>query len=272
MSTKYKTISEIEEYVESKASQPINKLIYPHKLEEMINNDESEPASYIRLIPLMTKRTVDVAAQLTKESMKPMKISQIILPIMPVEDVIQNNWTSVQGTHLLAEYMKYGKIKGVAKYAAFKAERTLGGLLPAEIAYAMKQGFRGSGVDNPHEKVLYAGHNRRSIPMAWEFMKPESEEEEETLRIILEFIRMTAVGAYGEQVITAPISWKIEFVSEPYENFLMYRRCGIDNVTVRFGGDGSFKAMESGMPFASLSMSMNELDYPRPEDFRIRNK
>jgi len=258
-------------------------LVFPTKLREMINaskellaKEKTPYVSFIALYPIGTKVIIpgiseqlkdDTVAKLDEEEaggktkIKEIKlkgIDAIILPIRPTADTIVGQWQSVEGMNLgggLGEYIKWKGYKALSGIAST--------ILPQEVVFAMKSGAFGGGIDNPHDKLAYAGHARRNFDLAWEFMKPRNREEEEILAQIVSVFRITSVGAYGDYVITPPINWRVEFSSFPsYKKYLVYRRCGISNITTQFGGnDGNFKAMESGLPFLNLSISFNELDY-----------
>lgn len=254
-------------------------LFFPYKLRDVIN-DVSIPVAFVQFSPIneiQIMPQIDDISNLEKNIIKEdakeiektkviVKLKSITLPIRPVSDTITGEYQSVEGV---------GKIEqGLGKYILWKGYKALsgaiGGVIPSEIAIAAKTGLLGGGIDNPFDKLLFSGHQRRSQDFTWDFMKPANKEEERTLRAIINIFRKSSLGHYGDYVIGPPPKWKVEFYSQPtFETkpFLRYKSCGISNCTVKFGGDGDdFNAMESGVPFMSLNLSLSELEYPTQED------
>ena len=257
--------------------------VYPHKLRDIINTagkNGRDQASFVKFTPSASKVIVPTIIPEPETKSKKVKdddpnkvkikyidvgIKGIFLPIKPTEDTVVGSWQSVEGMGFT----------GIEEYATWKGYKALSGILltilPQEAVFAMKSGVFGGGIDNPHDRLAFAGHSRRSFQIAWEFMKPANAEEEETLNSIISIFRMTSLGNYGKYVIAPPPAWQISFHSFPnYKTYLAYRRCGFASVNVKFGGEGDFHAMESGMPFMSLSLDVNELDYPVRDDMWIK--
>lgn len=253
-------------------------LVYPHELRDMINNSsEQDPVAFIKFTPSAPKvimpaikkekQSDKLNTEEEKVEIEPQQIfiDSIFLPIKPANDEISAGWQGVEGMGLgdkwaYAKWKLYKSFSGIAN-----------AVLPSEVVYAMKTGKFGGGIDNPHERQAFTGHQRRNFTIAWDFLKPTSREEEETLTRIVSMFRMSALGGYGAYVITPPISWNISFNSFPgYKNFLVYNRCGFTTVASTFGGEGDFHAMESGMPFLSLSLTGGELDYVSQKNVWIR--
>jgi len=265
-------------------------LVFPSKLEDYINESGSNAekkdldayVSFVKFVPSSPKiivpeieeeaETTSKKDSLKKEDDVKVKIQElsigvdaIILPIRPTEDTINGSWQSVEG-------MGFGNL---GSYLSWKLKKTLGGIastiLPQEAVFAMKSGMFGGGIDNPHDILAFAGHSRRSFTIAWDFMKPANRRDEEILTQIVSIFRMSSLGSYGHYVIGPPVSWKVDFYSLPkYPQYLRYRRCGFNSVSAKFGGDERFHAMESGMPFLSLSLDIGELDYPVKDDVWLK--
>lgn len=253
-------------------------LTYPRRLKREIDNSKAnDPVAFVKLTPMSTKVTVpDVKYEniASKKNETPVekalsdepklkvveesiKVDAIILPIRPVDDDLTGQYSQVEGMALgsIGAYMGWKMYKSMAGVAS--------AVLPQEVVIAMKTGIFGGGLDNPHDRMLFAGHQRRSFSLKYDFMKPENEKDERTLGQIVSLLRMSVLGGYGKFVITPPLQWKVSFHCFPnYPNFLQYERCGLTNAQVAFGGQEQFHAMESGMPFLSLSLSFAELDYP----------
>lgn len=255
-------------------------LCYPFALKDAINNAKSgnEPVAFVKFTPSSPKVIMpSVRKELQKKELKQgeedklkyvqqqLFVDAIFLPIRPVSDELSAEWTKIEGMGLgnkwaYAKWKLYKSLSGVAN-----------AVLPSEVVYAMKTGAFGGGIDNPHDRLAFAGHQRRNFTIAWEFMKPESREEEEILTKIVSMFRMSALGGRGAMVITPPISWEVSFNSFPdYKNFVKYKRVGFTTVNSTFGGEGDFHAMQSGMPFVSLSLTCSELDYPTQKDVWMR--
>ena len=244
-------------------------VVFPLKLKELLEEDDlSSSACFIRLKPRFYKVVPDIVNKVTKETLEGLKLNSIIMPIMPVEDTIQNQWGSVEGAQLLAGGASLPK---AIDYAKWMLLRGASAALPDAISATLKQSYFKGATINPYDKMIYQGHQRRSIPITFNFLKPESAEDEKNLRSIVNLIRTLSVGSYSGIIITQPIQWDLEFVSLPdYDRFLKYTRCGIESVSVKFGGDGeNFNAMKTGMPFLSLSVVFNELYYPTKKDLVI---
>ena len=269
------------------------RIIYPSKLEDWIKSNGNTGAditegsvAFIRFKLSQTKIkqiTVDEAKiEAAEKSIKEGKldyntedetykddiksieppISEIILPIVPVTDTTSGSWTGVEGLGLLQQ--------GFGKYLSWKFLKGLSGIastvLPKEIMVAFKNKVLGGGLDNPHEKLMYSGHERRSFDVAYTFMKPESKTDELRLKAIIDTFRVCSVGGYGDLVISPPPTISVDFVSLPiYNNFLRYGRCGLQSCVITYGGEGEqFAAMKSGMPFVTISLTFGELDYVTP--------
>jgi len=268
MGKEFKTKEDFEKHIEKITSVKTGNLVFPLKLKTFIQNEDySKSACFIRFIPKFKKVVSDIANKVTKETLEPMSFSSIIMPILPVEDTLSNQWGSVEGAKLLAGEITGGK---VIEYSSWLAARSLGAGVPEAVRTRVTKALTGGTTINPFDKLLYQGHQRRSINLTFNFLKPESKEDELNLRSIANLFRTLSIGSYDSLVIKNPILWNVEFVSYPdYSGFLKYKKCGIGDVTVRFGDDGEFKAMKSGMPFMSLSMSINETEYPSIEDVII---
>ena len=273
--------------IKDKVKSPV--LVYPQKLEDWIkgqgNTLDAITQGHVAFVRFKLKRsvvkTVKVDEAKITEAEKEFKegksisntseqgdsitsieppIQEIILPIRPIDDSLSGNWTAVEGLALLQQ--------SFGKYLGWKFIKSMSGvasrILPQEVMVAFKQGILGSSIDNPHEVLLYSGTNRRTFEIAYEFLKPESEEDEKRLVAILDTFRACSIGSYGEYVISPPPTLDVEFISLPgYNNFLRYTNCGIQNCSVTFGGAGDqFNAMESGLPFASIALQFGELFYP----------
>ena len=187
-----------------------NIAVYPKKLEEFIKNeDTAEYATFIKFkIKLKKYKSLDIDTtklDVAKEAIsgtlfsegiekvfrfedtitteKP-PIEELILPIIPTSDSLSGNYEGVEGLarvrraiegknglgeaarHLVSSAV--GKIGSVVSFVAdFKAETA-----------AIAEKFAGGGTFNPHEGMLFSGHNRRSFSLTYQFMKPESREEE----------------------------------------------------------------------------------------------
>jgi len=257
-------------------------LVFPLKLKNYINED-ADFASFVKFTPKASKFKIPTLEDIKKNENSSSKseagkveevpvsvpLDCIILPIRPTVDTLTANWQGVEGAGALAG--------GWTNYLTWKGAKALSGIastiLPQELVLAYKAGFLGSAIDNPHEKLLFAGHERRTFDIAWEFLKPESEEDEKVLSDIISIFRKTSVGTYETLVIGPPPTWEIEFYSFPMTDpYLIYEKCGV-SASVGFGGDGNeFKAMESGMPFMSLSLSITELDYPTEKILGVNSK
>jgi len=251
-------------------------LIYPFELKDAINSSiTSQSISFVKFTPSSPKIKMPVLVkksdtgipqeESTEVKEQQVMIDAIFLPIKPIVDSLSSNWSNVQGMGLgsLSEYLKWRAYKGLSG--------VMSRVLPEEVAIAMKTGAFGGGIDNPHDRQLYSGYSRRNFSVGWEFLKPTSREEEDVLTKIISFFRMSSMGGYGKLVITPPISWNVSFNSFPgYKNFLLYRRVGLQDVSVTFGGDGEFSAMSSGMPFMNLSLTCAELDFANRKDVAVR--
>jgi hypothetical protein len=254
-------------------------LTYPFALRDAINNAKSgnEPVAFVKFTPSSPKVIMPVIKkEVQKKDLKTTEpkveireqqvyVDAIFLPIKPISDEISAQWTKIEGMGLgnkwaYAKWKLYKSLSGVAN-----------AVLPSEVVYAMKTGAFGGGIDNPHDRLAFGGHERRNVTIAWEFMKPESREEEEVLTKIISMFKMSALGGYSATVITPPISWEVSFNSFPdYKNFVKYKRVGFTTVNSTFGGEGDFHAMQSGMPFVSLNLTGSELDYPTQKDVWMR--
>jgi len=254
-------------------------LCYPFALKDAINNAKSgnEPVAFVKFTPSSPKIIMPVIKkEVQKKDLKTTEpkveikeqqiyVDAIFLPIRPISDEISAQWTKIEG-------MALGNISAYLKWKLYKSlSGVANAVLPSEVVYAMKTGQFGGGIDNPHERLAFAGHERRNFTIAWEFMKPESREEEEMLTKIISMFKMSALGGYSATVITPPISWEVSFNSFPdYKNFVKYKRVGFTTVNSTFGGEGDFHAMQSGMPFVSLTLTGSELDYPTQKDVWMR--
>ncbi|HQL66764.1 MAG TPA: hypothetical protein PK151_04375 [Caldisericia bacterium] len=254
-------------------------LCYPFALKDAINNAKSgnEPVAFVKFTPSSPKIIMPVIKkEVQKKDLKTTEpkveikeqqiyVDAIFLPIRPISDEISAKWSNIEG-------MALGNISAYLKWKLYKSlSGVANAVLPSEVVYAMKTGQFGGGIDNPHERLAFAGHERRNFTIAWEFMKPESREEEEMLTKIISMFKMSALGGYSATVITPPISWEVSFNSFPdYKNFVKYKRVGFTTVNSTFGGEGDFHAMQSGMPFVSLTLTGSELDYPTQKDVWMR--
>ena len=271
--------SQVKEFKNVYKNDVGSELVFPTKLKDIIN--ENEPIAFVQFSPLAeltvipqiddlsntNENKIKDDAKLIEKTPVSVQLRSITLPIRPVSDSITGEYQSVEGLGKLRE--------GMASYIAWKGYKKLSGLVssvvPSEIAIAAKTGLLGGGIDNPHDKLLFAGHQRRSQDFQWDFLKPANKEEEAVLRAIVNVFRKSSLGSYGSLVIGPPPKWKVEFYSTPLfagsKPFLRYKSCGIQNCTVKFGSEtDDFKAMESGMPFISLSMTLSELEYPTQDD------
>lgn len=268
-----------------------NIIVFPQKLEEWIKNqgnsiddiDQGQVAfirfkfsrNIIRTIEVDDAKVAQIEKDIREGKIKESDyngekgdvievteppIQEIILPIRPVEDTLSGNWRGVEGLKLLQE--------SFGKYLGWKIMKEMSGIasktLPHEVMVAVKQGVLGGGLDNPHEALLYAGHERRSFSISYDFMKPESAEDEKRLVAILDTFRVCSIGNYDGYVITPPPLVTVSFVSLPnYNNFMRYTNCGIQSCKVSYGGTkgDAFNAMQSGLPFATLSLTFGEMDY-----------
>jgi hypothetical protein len=258
-------------------------LVYPLILEKMIKNNEIDPP-FVRLTPktktyklekgepiedtvingtTITKDKVNISTKQTESDSIGFTeddnvIKSIILPMPPsVTDNLSGNFQSVEGLGMLSRGLgEYIKWKG------YKILGSLGGMLPQEVVAGIKSGLFGGGIDNPHDKLLYAGHNRRSFDLNYEKMLPTSREEEEVMRRIINIFRMSSIGNYSREVIQAPISWDVEFHSSIDNVILRYVDCQISSNNSTWGGDSeSFERMESGYPVPGINITMNEMNY-----------
>jgi len=258
-------------------------LVFPAKLKNLINDRENQisfvrfyPIAEIQIMPnveeLKNDKKAEVKKDLKEVEKKPVNITlnSITLPIKPVSDSLTGEYQSIEGLGKLQQ--------GLGDYIVWKGYKALsgalGGMVPSEIAIAAKTGLLGGGIDNPHDKSLFSGHQKRSQNFSWDFLKPANKEEERELISILNVFRKSSLGSYGKVVISPPPKWKVEFYSGPlYDTskpFLRYKSCGITNCVVNFGGDTeNFNAMESGLPFISLSMTLSELEYPTKKDVEL---
>ncbi len=254
-------------------------LTFPHDLKNLINDSNNNNISFVMFVPTSPKiikpniTPVPITSQFSltdmanKVEMKynPIGVDAIILPIRPTEDSIMSTWEQKEGMAM------FDSGTNATNYLAYKALSGISSKLSENAIIALKSKLFGGGLDNPHDKMIYSGHMRRTFQIAWEFMKPSSKEDEKTLNNIVSIFRMTSMGGYSSTVITPPANWRISFHSLPdYENYLVYKRSAFSNVSVKFGGDGEFHAMKSGMPFLSLSLDVNELDYPSREDVVLK--
>ena len=254
-------------------------LVYPHNLRDLINSSsESDPVAFVKFTPKSPKITVP---RLTEKPLDPstvetgqddqieiieqsIAVDAVFLPIRPVQDDLSGNWQSIEGMGLgnLGAYLKWKMYKSLSGVAST--------VLPQEAVYAMKTGVFGGGIDNPHDRLAFGGHQRRTFNIAWEFLKPVNRSEEQTLIQIASLFRMGTLGGYGAYVIAPPMYWEVSFSSFPsYKNFLRYGRVGFQSCSITFGGDDDFHAMESGMPFLQMSLACSELDYPVRGDVSI---
>ena len=243
-------------------------LVFPTKLRKLLEDEDydKKSACFIRLKPLFKKVVPNINEKTTKETLEDLKLNSIIMPILPVEDNIVNQWGSVEGAQLLTGELSFGK---AFDYLKWQGMRAVSAAVPGAISETLKQAVGGGSTINPYDKVLYQGQMRRSIPLTFNFLKPESREDEKILRSIINIFRAYSVGSYYKLIIGNPIYWKVEFISYPdYENFLVYKQCGIENLSINFGSNGDeFKAMKSGMPFiGSISITFNEIYYPERND------
>lgn len=261
-------------------------LVYPTSLRKQIESkdiaidNKKKGLSFIAFYPRASSILVpslDKVGSIAKNSLKStpdilkvqevkqvISIDSIILPIMPVDDNINCEWTSVEGMGLgnLTEYIKWKLYK--------VGSGIVGNILPSEAVYSMKQGIFGGGIDNPHDRLAFAGHSRRNFTLGWDFMKPESQEDEKILSQIISAFRILSLGTYDKFVIIPPISWTIDFMSFPnYTPLFTYKRCGFNSVQTKMGGEGEWHAMESGFPFMSLTLEINELDYATRDDVSL---
>ena len=262
----------------------MTRLIYPLELKDILEDDDYQPP-FVKLIP-KTKRydstnkievEVEVAGTKQIESLPEYKeekerpevevtdvgiVTEIILPMPPsIVNSLSNNFQSVEGMGMIQ--------KGVGKYLKWKAVKALGsfgGLLPQEIVLAIKSKIQGGAIDNPHEKLLPAGHNRRSFNLTYENLKPTSSEEEAQLRAIIDTLKYCSIGSYGDYVVFGPPSFDIEFHSVAGNIILQYENCKIANFDETMGGSGeSFERMVSAFPITSLNITFNEMDYTTRE-------
>lgn len=227
---------------------------------------------------------------------KDLGVKEIILPIMPISDTLNGNVRGREGLGLVSgeaiagtlknivDEVKSGSVIGItgsigsafiksSKYTMNKAYRAGMGLMEkfSVESIALKQAFGGGGVDNPHEQLLFDGHDRRSFSLSYDFLKPETKEEEQILVYILEVFRVCSLGSYENYVITPPPTVNVEFISLPeYSNFITYKKCYV-TTNVVFGGSGKigFESMESGFPFAKLTMNFAESEFITQKDAKI---
>lgn len=264
------------------------RLVYPQILEELIEDEVFQPP-FIKLVPYKKNfkvtqttdqevETVDGTKKVSAGEISEDKIekgfdnvTEIILPMPPqIVDSLSGNFQAVEG---LGKIMKSG-IGGYIKWKVLKGLGSFGGLLPQEIVMAIKSGIFGGGLDNPHEQLLYSGHNRRTFTLSYEDMKPVNREEENTLKNIIDVLKSASIGGYGDLVITAPPSWDIEFYSDSDTLILSYRNCKISDFNETMGGQNteSFSRMESGFPLTSLTITLNEMDFANQRSLKRYNK
>lgn len=210
----------------------------------------------------MSKKETTVSVEIKKQKLA---IDSIILPIKPIEDTLDGSWSPIEGMGFgsYKDYFQWKLMKGLTGVAST--------ILPQEVVIAMKQGVFGSAIDNPHEKLMFSGNTRRSFSIGWNFMKPRNRNEERLLVLIANLLRIGSIGTYGKMLIYPPITWSVKFHSLPdYPSFLRYDRCGFASVAVKFGGSGdNFNAMSSGFPFLSITINVNELEFPTRESAMI---
>lgn len=185
-------------------------------------------------------------------------IKQIILPMMPqIVDTLSGNFSQVEGMGMLAK-----GVDAYLKWKGFKMLSSLGGALPQEVALALKSGIFGAAVDNPHDKLLYAGHNRRTFNINYNNLKPVSEADEQILKTIINILKQESIGTYEPYVVHGPASWDVSFHSSIDTVCLKYYGCQISNFEETLGGEGEgFARMNSGFPITGFSISMTEMDY-----------
>ena len=225
------------------------------------------PRSYSVRVPVLApkKKKDKEGKQIVEKKIINTGIDAIILPIRSTTDSIDNDFSSVEGLGF----------RDLGKYLLWRLKKGGMGMisapLPKEVAISMKRGIFGGGMDNPHDDMLYGGYQRRTFDLSWEFLKPVNQEEEELLMKLVSIFRMSSIGGYGELVITPPVTWDISFHSLPnYPSYLRFKKCAFDCEVV-FGGDSDgFKAMESGAPFISLSLKVQELVRASRKDLWIK--
>jgi hypothetical protein len=262
-----------------------NVLVYPNRMRSLINegtpNSTKDPISFVLFRPMIIQQQyptweeqeksgdqkLDANTQSTKEKIIPPEgVRAIILPIRPVTDSITADWQPVEG-------MGFGSVGDYIKWKGYKAiTGVLGGMIPSEVAIAAKSKFFGGGIDNPHSKLMFAGHQRRNFEIAWDFLKPENEQDEKDLESIISIFKKCMIGGYGKYVIFPNMFWEVSFYSMPnYKAFFRYKKAVILNCTNPMGGSGDeFKAMESGLPFMSLQLSVGEYNFPTVADVGLR--
>ena len=177
-------------------------------------------------------------------------------------DTITQNYQGYEGANYKG---------GILAFLERKGAGALNAALPSELAYAIRTNFFGGGIDNPHEKILYAGHQRRNFTISWDFLKPDNLEDEKILLDIINIFRRNSIGYYENVIIKPPTYWNIEFYIQTegsaVKPILVYKQCGFSNVAVTYGGQGEgFKVLKSGTPLLSLSMDISEVEYPTKDD------
>ena len=257
------------------------RLIYPLVLKDLINDNEIK-APFVKLIPKTsrirkTNETFDVEIEQDGQTKKtsvpkqkqeaPIKllkyedqeVNEIILPMPPnIVNSISGNFQSVEGLGMLAG----GDIGKYVKWKMTKAAMALTNALPQEVVMAIKSGIFGGAIDNPHEKTLYAGQNKRSFTLTYENIIPTSAQEETEIRNIINAFLFCSVGEYTQWIIKAPPSFDVEFHSTPGNIILSYNNCKISGLEETMGGIGeSFASMESSWPIFNISVTFNEMDF-----------
>lgn len=266
----------------------MTRLVYPQILEELIEDDEFQPP-FVKLVPYKknfkvtqtTKQEVETvdgtkkfsAGEISEDKVEKgfNNVTEIILPMPPqIVDSLSGNFQAVEG---LGKIMK-GGFGSYIKWKVMKGLGSFGGLLPQEIVMAIKHGIYGGGLDNPHEMLLYSGHNRRTFNLAYEDMKPVDEDEENVLKNIIDVLKSSAIGSYVDMVIYAPPSWDIEFYSDSDTLILSYKNCKISSYDETLGSQNSesFARMESGFPITSINIAFNEMDFTNQNSLKRYNK
>jgi hypothetical protein len=279
----------------------MTRLIYPLELRDLIESsgdNVSDSGGYyppfVRLIPKeqkitvgeSTKVEVETAEGKTVESLPTSKtskqytvvkvpnvgvISEIILPMPPqIINSLSSNYQGVEGLGLIQNKGKLAYLKHVA----VKKFLNPLGALPDAVVAAIKQNIFGGGIYNPHEKLLFAGHDRRSFGLSYDDLKPTSKEEEDQLDAIINTLEYCSIGRYGDWVVTGPPSFDVEFHSIPGHVILEFKNCKIvsfDNTMGGSGGDGIAR-MSSGFPISSIEVAFNEMDYRSADDIIITRK
>jgi len=249
-------------------------LIFPKKLKGYIN-DMQESMSFIVLKPRSTNITVDRTTKQSKNTTQQFPLKYIILPIRKASDNLNNNFREIEG----GEFIRMNDFAGLERYAKWKfyklgmkAVSSKLSVLPTELIGAASRQLTGGNISNPKSGLFSTGHSRRFLSLSYEFLKPESREDEDTLRMILDIFN-TNISEYGEYTIKDPIFWDIDFISFPnYSGYLRMRNCGLRVKDVNYGGVGeAFTAMESGFPLPSFDLEFIELDFATKDNLIMTN-